>query len=45
MVSSLQPQEIDFDLEWAELRKNLDLAFEANLPRQSYTQVLFATQW
>ena len=39
MVSNLQPQQIDFESEWTELRKNLDLAFDAKLPRHMYTEV------
>ena len=38
MVSNLEPQEIDFDLEWAELRKALDKAFENKITRNQYTQ-------
>jgi cullin 2 len=38
MVSNLQPQQIDFESEWTELRKNLDLAFDAKLPRHMYTE-------
>jgi len=38
MVSNLEPQEIDFDLEWAELRTSLDQAFENKITRNQYTQ-------
>lgn len=36
--SSLEPQTIDFDAEWIELRKDLDLTFEAQVSRDNYTK-------